>query len=221
MFFKIAWSLGFLLAATGLASSVFHLKVPLHAWRALSNLKTSWLSREIFFASLYTFSMFAIAMLQQFPEMENIRDAVSGFALATGLAMIFCMGSAYRLRTVKFWDSAQTIVSFYTSVSILGLLIFATLGFAFVPESDDCVFCLDSSGGILAVILILNLYFSLSEYKRLISETNETFSQIKKMLLFRYGFGILATSLSLTMYFSDLNFAIMLVWPFVVAAFLF
>ena len=38
--------LGFLLVAIGLSSSTLHLGKPLRAWRAFSQWRTSWLSRE-------------------------------------------------------------------------------------------------------------------------------------------------------------------------------
>ena len=218
LFFKAGWLLAFLLATTGLASSFFHLKVPLHAWRAMSNLKTSWLSREILCASIYTFSMLFVASVLHFAVLESFIFVIKWLALFTGLAMIFCMGSAYHLRTVIFWYSAQTIATFYATAAILGLLIFAILESTFLPDSVDVVFSFHHSGGILAVLLILNLYFSFSGYQRLVSGTDETFPQIKKLLLFRFLLGILAALLSLLIYFSDLEMGVWLMWPLIVAA---
>ena len=39
--------------AVGLALSLVHLSAPLNAWRTLSNVRTSWLSREILFGLLF------------------------------------------------------------------------------------------------------------------------------------------------------------------------
>ena len=219
-FFRVAWILGLLMAAIGLASSFFHLKVPLHFWRAMSNLKTSWLSREILCASIYTVSMLVIAVLQFFLITESQIFLIKGLAVFVGLAMIFCMGSAYRLRTVKFWDSAQTILTFYTTAFILGLLILAILESTFPFGSSGFYFSTDHSGGILAAFLTLNLYFSFSGYRRLISRTDKTFPLINKILRFRTGSGILAASLSLALYFSDPVFAVEVFWTVFAAAFL-
>ncbi len=220
LYFKVSWIHAFLLAAFGLGSSFFHLKTPLHAWRALSNLRTSWLSREILFASIYTVSSLAIASFQVFTVMENFVDFFKGLSISAGLFMIFCMGSAYRLRTVRFWDSRQTIFAFYFTSAILGILITMILRWVLLSWDFDCMLCPVHSGGIFAFLLLLSLYFSVSGYQRLVSGTEESFPQIKRILIFRCITGILAVFLSLTIYFSDMEMGDKLFWPLAFAAIL-
>jgi len=218
LFFNVGWLVGFLLSAAGLASSFFHLKVPLHAWRGMANLKTSWLSREILFATLYTGSMFVMSLLQFFPAGTIIVNTVKWTALIAGLAMLFCMGSAYRLRTVKFWDSLQTIVSFYTSAVISGLLICGTLGYAFGSDAYNIRFILIRSGGILAMLILLNLFFSYNGFIRLISGTSEPFQKIKKMFVIRTWLGILAASLAMLLLYVDQPVVLWVMWPVIAMA---
>src|SRR5215469_1520889 len=52
---QVQWraaTLGLVLLAAGLASSVLHLARPQNAWRALSRFRTSWLSREAILATV-------------------------------------------------------------------------------------------------------------------------------------------------------------------------
>ena len=42
----VAWAVGFVLVSAGLLSSLAHLGQPQRAWRALSQWRSSWLSRE-------------------------------------------------------------------------------------------------------------------------------------------------------------------------------
>lgn len=212
MFFLACRILVFLMAFTGLTSSFFHLKVPLHAWRAFSNLKTSWLSREILFASIYTISVFAVAALQFSLVMAGFVVVVKWIALFAGLTMIFCMGSAYRLPTVKFWNSPQTIITFYNSALILGLTILLPLAFHYLEGTGNQQIAI-YSGGILAVLILLNLLLSWNGFKRLLSETNETFIKIRKMFLFRACIAILAALVSTLYFFSGLQSANWLIWP--------
>jgi len=219
-FFQVGWLLAFLLALTGLTSSFFHLKTPLHAWRALSNLKTSWLSREILFATIYTISTFSIALLQHIPETNHFTNSIKWLALVSGLLMSFCMGSAYRLRTVKFWDSGQTIMAFYSSAIVLGIVLFELLSFAMIHDSGECYFTINYSGGILAILLLVNLYFSFQGFKRMISDINGVPGNIRKMLNFRVTIGILAVTFTFIQYFTGLYDSAILIVPVVLSAFL-
>src|SRR5690606_23540441 len=66
----VAWAAGFVLVSVGLLSSLAHLGQPQRAWRALSQWRSSWLSREGV-AALLTYvpalGLFAIWWSQQTP----------------------------------------------------------------------------------------------------------------------------------------------------------
>jgi anaerobic dimethyl sulfoxide reductase subunit C len=117
-----------LAALAGLAASFLHLGRPSNAWRALSNLRTSWLSREILFASAFTGMLAAalvFASLPGSPPSWTVAAEWAGGAL--GLALVWSMAMAYRLRTVPAWNAWTTNVAFLSAALGLGGLSAAAL----------------------------------------------------------------------------------------------
>jgi anaerobic dimethyl sulfoxide reductase subunit C len=115
-----------------LASSSLHLGSPRTAWRACANLRSSWLSREILFAVLFTLGVLTLALLpedQPLPAM--FRSGVAWMSLFFSVALVWSMARIYRLRTVPAWDSRITTGSFFLSAALLGGLAMSTwLSFA-------------------------------------------------------------------------------------------
>lgn len=121
--FQGAWAVGGLMLLA-LFASLFHLGAPLNAWRAVANLGSSWLSREIFCATLFTGASFAVAFTG--------RDWVTWIALLLGLGLIVSMAQAYRLRTIPVWNTWRTLVAFLATAVLLGAFSIALL-LAFDP----------------------------------------------------------------------------------------
>jgi anaerobic dimethyl sulfoxide reductase subunit C (anchor subunit) len=115
-------------------ASFFHLGTPLYAWRALANLRSSWLSREILFAVLFAAAAALFAVLHWFNLGPPGARIVLGWAAALlGLSLIYSMANAYRLRTVPAWDTWLTLVSFLTAALLLGAL---AVGAALAVSAD-------------------------------------------------------------------------------------
>jgi anaerobic dimethyl sulfoxide reductase subunit C (anchor subunit) len=113
-----------LAALAGLGASFLHLGRPSNAWRALGNLRNSWLSREIFFASVFTLALAASVVLSRLPGAAGFWASLAEWASAAlGLALIWSMAMAYRLRTVPAWNGWTTNAAFFASA--LGLGAFA------------------------------------------------------------------------------------------------
>ena len=111
----------FLAALAGLAASFLHLGRPSNAWRALRNLRASWLSKEILFASAFTASLGASALLPLLGLGGSFGAGFAeGLAAVFGLALLYAMTMAYRLRTVPAWDRATTNAAFLSSTLGLG-----------------------------------------------------------------------------------------------------
>ncbi len=114
-------------ALLGLAASFLHLGRPRNAWRALANLGSSWLSREIFFAAAFTGALAAGFLLRLPTGPAGVAAGLAdGFAAAIGLGLLWAMAMAYRLRTVPPWNSASTPVAFFGTALALGSLAVAT-----------------------------------------------------------------------------------------------
>lgn len=120
---RFGWPLIALAMVIGLVVSFFHLGAPANAWRACRNLRQSWLSREILFAILFTGASIVFAAVQwlQFGP-AVLRGALGVITGLVGLALVYVMGSAYRLRTVPAWDTWLTPASFFVTTFLLGAL---------------------------------------------------------------------------------------------------
>lgn len=103
-----AWALGFVLIVIGLLSSTAHLGKPLRSWRAFSQWRTSWLSREGVMA-LVTFvpailTMFFLYKDAPAPESIPLR-IVAGILCVCCLITIYCTAKIYHsLPTIPEWN---------------------------------------------------------------------------------------------------------------------
>src|SRR5260370_28291571 len=112
-----ALAVAVVLAAGGLASSVLHLGRPERAWRAFSQWRSSWLSREGVF-SVLTFlpaAVFGIGWV-----FFGVRSGLLGLCgiLAAALAAvtIYCTGMIYAsLRPLHLWHN-QCVLTHYFAV---------------------------------------------------------------------------------------------------------
>ncbi len=121
-----------LLIAMGLVASFFHLGSPHNAWRAVANLRSSWLSREILFTLLFTataMTCFGLRWSQVGPSvLWELSALLAGIC---GLSLIYCMARVYMLRSIPVWNSWVTPTSFFVTTFLLG-----GLGFALVTFTD-------------------------------------------------------------------------------------
>jgi formate dehydrogenase iron-sulfur subunit len=108
------------LASGALAASLLHLGRPAHAWKALRNLRRSWLSREVLLFGLYGgLAGGAVVVPEAAPA-----------ALACGVAGIFASGRLYVVPGRPAWDTPLTIVRFFATALALGPLVTGHTGWA-------------------------------------------------------------------------------------------
>ncbi|WNJ98132.1 DmsC/YnfH family molybdoenzyme membrane anchor subunit [Thalassospiraceae bacterium LMO-JJ14] len=115
----VSLGLAFLLVTSGLLSSMFHLGHPERAWRALTQWRSSWLSREGGLSVLTYVPWFALAYFWIVEgDLSGLGGISAGMSAALALATIFSTAMIYRsLKTVHQWSNKWT-VSVYL---ILGL----------------------------------------------------------------------------------------------------
>jgi len=108
--------------------SLAKLGSPLIAYRAITNLRSSWLSREILFALLFTLASLAFTYLiwAQIGSL-GMRSVVAWMAAIFGFLLIYSMSRLYMLRTVPVWNTIFTPLSFFLAALILGGLVVGTL----------------------------------------------------------------------------------------------
>lgn len=103
----------------GLLASFAHLGSKRNAWRALTHLSHSWLSREILFALLFGLGWLATALADLFLQ-RGIGELTSITAIL-GIGLIYSMGQIYRIPAAPGWDSWRTNAGFFVSAVLLGL----------------------------------------------------------------------------------------------------
>lgn len=114
----------------GLLASLFHLGNPLNAYRAVANLGTSWLSREILASVLFTLvgGTFAFMQWRKIGSF-GLRTVVAAVAAVIGLFLIYSMSMVYQLPTQPAWNTLATPIAFLVTTLLLGVL---AVGVAFV-----------------------------------------------------------------------------------------
>lgn len=112
---------GFVLVTTGLLASTLHLGRPERAWRALTQWRSSWLSREGI-ASLVTYlPMLTLAWCVSTPH-NGPALRVTATLLALGsLATLFCTANIYcSLKTIQAWRAPQVLPLYFAFALLSG-----------------------------------------------------------------------------------------------------
>jgi anaerobic dimethyl sulfoxide reductase subunit C (anchor subunit) len=103
----------------GMMVSLFHLGHPFRAYRATTNLRTSWLSREV----LFTTTFFVLWLCAYLLEKKGHPSAVMTWAAAgAGLLSVLSMSGIYSTTPVKGWHGLSTHVTFFTTTMVLGIV---------------------------------------------------------------------------------------------------
>jgi anaerobic dimethyl sulfoxide reductase subunit B (iron-sulfur subunit) len=110
------------LVLISLLISFSHLGNPKNAWRMLSHLKKSWLSREILFTSLFGIFWAGTVILEVFNVGFFLQLIMWAVTSLTGLAAIWSMARVYQLKTVPLWNTKYTAAAFFISTFLLGSL---------------------------------------------------------------------------------------------------
>lgn len=126
-----------LIAGLGMVASFFHLGAPGKAWRAFTNPRTSWLSREILFMTSFTAIGAVFVCFQWFQiGAPSFRSTLAWVVALFGVALVFSMSRVYMLPTISTWNTSLTMLSFYTSMFLLGGMAGTALGFGMaLPEN--------------------------------------------------------------------------------------
>lgn len=109
----------------GLMASTLHLGYPLNAFNALRHIASSWLSREIVFASFYLAALGLCTLIMLVKK--QLVSVLLPLAVALGLIDVWCMSSIYAHTAVITWSHYNTWLMFYGSVGVLGAVAMAGL----------------------------------------------------------------------------------------------
>lgn len=110
----------FAAGAVALAASLLHLGRPGRALKALRNVRTSWLSREVALFSAFSGLSLWYA--------SSLSSAVGVAAVVAGVAGVYASGRLYLVPARPVWNSWRTPVAFFATAAATGpLLAFFTL----------------------------------------------------------------------------------------------
>lgn len=126
-----------ILVGVSMLVSLGHLGSPLGAPRAILNLKSSWLSREIFFISGFMV-LWLVAYLMEGKETVS-PVAKSGLGWLTGIVGVLAlvsMASIYANTMMPAWSNVYTHLSFYSTALVLGSILYAVLVYRSQPEEQ-------------------------------------------------------------------------------------
>jgi DMSO reductase anchor subunit len=115
----------FVFAAGGLASSVFHLGRPERAWRAFSQWRSSWLSREgvLSVATAVPAAIFGIGWVF-FGALSGFIGLCGIIAAALAAATIYCTGMIYAsLKPIHQWRNRWTVPNYAALGLMAGFLL--------------------------------------------------------------------------------------------------
>ncbi|HEX6833615.1 MAG TPA: DmsC/YnfH family molybdoenzyme membrane anchor subunit [Rudaea sp.] len=116
----VALAIGAVFAAAGLLSSTLHLGRPLRAWRAISQWRSSWLSREGV-ASLAEFVPLVVwAFLIWRGEADGAQRIAAVVLAILAVVTVVC--------TAKIYSTLKTIRAWHNGFVLPGYLLFALLG---------------------------------------------------------------------------------------------
>jgi anaerobic dimethyl sulfoxide reductase subunit C (anchor subunit) len=125
----------------GLIISVLHLGNPFNAWRAITNIGSSWLSREILFGILFAGGGFLFTLMQwRKLGSPGLRKIVALVTAAFGVGLVVSMAMVYyTLPSVPAWNTWTTLASFFTTTLLLGALAISTAfvgGYTYLHARD-------------------------------------------------------------------------------------
>lgn len=126
---KLAHVLALLLVAAGLLSSTLHLGNPQRAWRALSQWRSSWLSREGVMAFVTFVPLLYSAWLSVIESRYSPLPGLAGSALC--LVTVYCTAMIYAsLKAVQAWHTRLTPLCYLLFAGAGGFTLASFLAFA-------------------------------------------------------------------------------------------
>lgn len=135
-------------------ASLFHLGNPLVAYRAISNLGTSWLSREILLTVLFA----AVTLVYTFMQYRKVasamvRDVVAVANIVIGLLLVLSMSAVYMLPNQTAWNTPVTALVFFLTAGLAGTVTVAAALVATVKAQDELLGQTLRNMAIAAIIL--------------------------------------------------------------------
>jgi DMSO reductase anchor subunit len=148
---RVAWVFALVLICTGLLASTLHLGNPQRAWRALSQWRSSWLSREGVMAIVTFVPLLWTAWACVIEGRQAALPGLVGSALSLGT--VFCTAMIYTsLKSVDAWHNRLTPAC-YLAFALAGGAVAAT-AFAFSGGGNVSWLPLTAAAALVAAWLV-------------------------------------------------------------------
>ncbi len=135
VFFSYGSGLVLALLGAGLLASFFHLAHPERAWRAASQWRTSWLSREVIalpavmgavfvYGGLHWLGLNPVLVTFANAKTLDLTMALGYVGVAAVLALFVCTGMIYGcMKFIQEWATPLTVLNFFLMGSASGLVL--------------------------------------------------------------------------------------------------
>lgn len=134
-FVLVCCAVSFLLAACGLLASFFHLGRPGRAWRAASQWRTSWLSREVIVLPAFMASVALYGASVYLGFDKPISLWIGALAALLCLALFVCTAMIYAcLKFLQEWNTPLTLINFILLGIASGLTLSVPLAVLSWPQ---------------------------------------------------------------------------------------
>lgn len=175
-FYALGSLIALVLLALGLLASFFHLAHPMRAWRAATQWRTSWLSREVIalpavmgmavlYGGLHALGWDGPLMHFANGKSLDLTMAVGFVAVIACLALFLCTGMIYAcVKFIREWHSVWTVVNY----TLMGLASGFVLAAAYAASLGAVVTGLYAGTALVLIVLaLLGRAFSLWRNARL------------------------------------------------------
>lgn len=146
-------ALGLFLASVGLAASMLHLGRMDRAWRAFSQWRSSWLSREGVGAVLVYPVAILLVVAMRLDGLGLVTRLLGAALMAASLATVLCTAMIYAsLKPIRQWHNSHTAPDYLIYATFSGALLFALLHAALVGRtaSADLIAAGTAAGALIA-----------------------------------------------------------------------
>lgn len=160
--FKPAILTATILVIIGLILCLLHLGRPLRALNSLMNFGTSWLSREIWFSSVFAGLTVLTAILVLFkPTFKKAIHILAIAAAVVGLADVAVIASVYVSSSVPVWRYGAIYFEFYAAAISMGALLFLALSMKEAANMKKIVRITVAIAVIVQVTMMVSYYINL------------------------------------------------------------
>lgn len=151
-----------IISLIGLGASFSHLGSPLNAFYTITNIGSSWFSREIIFVGLFIFlTLSTTALLIVKKKVNMLMMYITSFV---GICAVFIMASIYVSSLITEWDGIGTYAAFYATTLLVGATLVVSLCKQQVEKTLLSLFLIAAVGLVIKLIFLPGQFANMSEF---------------------------------------------------------